>query len=155
MAMADWEKSHSPLVYWMDTMKSTENSQCGRLYRVRGSQCTELLFHFSKTTVVGLYSYPLELSLMQGFPLNMSYGLPLRDAVKVCMERFSMDIAKLEIQIAEPDVMEIKKDVRVNFTGQIGAIGNFGFAIPTPRNRTPRRFCYRRDARSIYRHEYY
>ena len=54
------------------------------------------------------------------------YGLPNTETelMKVCRSRFRNDIVKLSVQIAEPSVMKIEKDVISTFTDQLGVIGN-------------------------------
>ncbi len=96
--MADWEKVTSPTVYW-----SKELSQYGN-YRDRFET--------------------LELATREiGFAANLSYGLPTEEMLQVCRHRYEHDIAKLTVQIAAPDVMQIKWDIRVTFVDQIAVIG--------------------------------
>ncbi len=94
MAMADWEKTNSPLAYWTSKLKRD------------GASLT------------------LDKRILEGKPVDFIYSLSREEAFEVCRQRFKYDIARLSVQIAEPDVMEIKKDKRVNFSDQLGAIGN-------------------------------
>ena len=52
------------------------------------------------------------------------YGLPMEDATRVCEARFAKEIVKLTIQIVDPTVMVIEKDVRATFTDKLGVVGN-------------------------------
>ncbi len=55
----------------------------------------------------------------------MSFGLPTAEAIDVCKYRFRNEIAKVTVEIASPDVMELMKDVRVNFSDQLAMIGAY------------------------------
>jgi hypothetical protein len=54
---------------------------------------------------------------------NFSNGLPTTEAVEVCRDVFKNSIAKLIVQMANRDVMQIKKDIKVTFADQLGTIG--------------------------------
>ena len=54
---------------------------------------------------------------------RLAYGLPESDAVQMCRHRYRYELAKLTIQIASPDVMKIKKDLKMSFFDQLGVIG--------------------------------
>ncbi len=57
------------------------------------------------------------------FKVTRINGLPLQEAERVCKERYQRDFAKLTIHIADPEVLQIKKDLRVRFVDQLGIIG--------------------------------
>ena len=104
IAMRDWQRTHSHVGYWSDRMRDYK-----RLARTLRLDETKLIYH-------DIYSF------------NMSYGLPTEDMVEVCKATFSNNIAKLTIQVVDPDVMVIKKGLKVSFTDQIGVIGKLSLA---------------------------
>ncbi len=59
----------------------------------------------------------------------MSYSLPHDEAINVCKERYRFDVAKVTVQIVSPNVMRIKKDVKMSFADQLGVIGTWTFLI--------------------------
>ena len=99
MAMRDWEHTHSPLAYWH--MATNE-------YHIDPRD-------FFKAEDIN----PMK--------INMSFGLPTDEAVRVCKERYHYDLAKLTVVITEPKVMLIKKDIKTTFTDQLGVIGKLKF----------------------------
>ncbi len=54
---------------------------------------------------------------------NLSYGLPTDEAIRVCRQRYKNDVAKLTLQIADQNVMQIRKSVRLTFSDQLAIIG--------------------------------
>ena len=44
--------------------------------------------------------------------------------IKVCQAAYKNKMAKVTLQIAEANVLEIKQDVRVTFTEKLGVIGD-------------------------------
>ena len=54
---------------------------------------------------------------------NISYGLPTDEAIRVCKHRYKNEIAKLTIQISDPTVTKIMKDVKMSFSGMLGVVG--------------------------------
>lgn len=61
--------------------------------------------------------------------LNMfKFGLPAmpvhsNEADSLCKSRYAEEVVKLTVQIAEPTVMMIQKDVSATFTDHLGTIG--------------------------------
>ena len=51
------------------------------------------------------------------------YGLPKKDAQEMCKTVYKETIAKVTIEILDPMVLQIKKDIRTTFTQQLGAVG--------------------------------
>lgn len=51
------------------------------------------------------------------------FGINKQLATKICELAFENDIAKLTLEIAQPKVVEIVKDVRVTFPDILGTIG--------------------------------
>ncbi len=54
---------------------------------------------------------------------NFSYGLPTEEAIRVCRQRYRNDVAKLTLQISDPNVMQIRKSIRHTFADQLAIIG--------------------------------
>ena len=93
--MLDWAETHSPLAYWE------------RRFSDHGY----------------MWTYDLPGRAFSDGHREMAYGLPIEEAVKVCRWAYSNNVAKLTVEIAEPDVMEIKRDIKANFSDQLGVIG--------------------------------
>ena len=70
------------------------------------------------------YTLPKTRCTPDSIPLRFSHGLPWDEADSVCKSRYSEEVVKLTVQIAEPTVMTIEKDVSATFTDQLGTIGN-------------------------------
>ena len=51
------------------------------------------------------------------------FGINKQLASKICELAFKNDIAKLTLEIAEPKVLEIVKDIKVTFPDILGTIG--------------------------------
>ena len=43
--------------------------------------------------------------------------------IKICQSAYKNNVAKLTLQIAEANVLQIKQDIRVTFTDKLGVIG--------------------------------
>ena len=83
----------------------------------------------------------------------MSFGLPTAEAIDVCKYRFRNEIAKVTVEIASPDVMELMKDVRVNFSDQLAMIGAYNYTryLLGP----SQCFIFRRHSRPVHRHQHH
>ena len=51
------------------------------------------------------------------------YGLPKEDAKEMCKTVYKETIAKVTIEILDPMVLQIKKDVSSTFTSRLGVVG--------------------------------
>ena len=98
--MSDWERTRSPLASHWHRKLDPESSSAAAPYELAGGH-------------------------LGGGDVNISYGLPTEEALEVCRRRYRFDVAKLTVEIAEPDVTEIVKDIRVSFADQLGVIGGF------------------------------
>ncbi len=98
MAMNDWLRTNSPLSYWHRAINE---------------------FNFYKRSATDVFSD----HFLNAQHVNISFGLPTGEALDVCKLRYKYDIAKLTIQIMEPKVMVVKKDVKTTFADQLGVIG--------------------------------
>ena len=96
--MEDWRKTESPLNYWFEEINPANHEQRFR--------------HLALDAT----------TFMEGRS-NLSYGLPSGEAIRVCRRRYAYDVAKLTIQIAEPNVVVIRKDVSITLGQQVAFIG--------------------------------
>ena len=97
--MLPWDNTHSSLIYWAQQMTHMSPGW-GHLEDIPSVEKT---IHDTETSFV--------------------YGLPTWEANKVCKLKYRNDVAKITLQIAVPESMQIKRDVRVTFADQIGVIG--------------------------------
>ena len=51
------------------------------------------------------------------------FGSPRKEADSLCKARYAEEVVKLTVQIAEPTVMMIEKDVSATFSDMLGIIG--------------------------------
>ena len=56
---------------------------------------------------------------------NLEYGLPTEDARVVCGEKYANEVVKLTIQIVDPNIKMIEKDVSATFTDKLGVVGGY------------------------------
>ena len=59
---------------------------------------------------------------------SFKFGLPAvplhsNEADSLCKSRYADEVVKLTVQIADPTVMMIEKDISATFTDQLGVIG--------------------------------
>ena len=57
--------------------------------------------------------------------LQMDYGLPRTEALKVCKEMYKNDVIKLTLQISEPVAMELNKNMKATLMDKFGTVGKF------------------------------
>ena len=65
----------------------------------------------------------LEETLKNDGSTKFRYGLPEVEANTVCKHIYKNDMVKLTLQISESEALQIKRDIRVTFTDQLGVIG--------------------------------
>ena len=97
--MIPWQNTESPMVHWSRQMAQLEASDLLE----QDIPSVERTLHDEETL--------------------FEYGLPTWEVNKVCKEKYRNDVVKLTLQIAAPEAMQIKKDVRVTFADQLGVIG--------------------------------
>jgi hypothetical protein len=56
--------------------------------------------------------------------MDVEDGLNTGLAKQICTTTFKNDIAHLTLEIADPRVMEVVRDVRVTFPDMLGTVGN-------------------------------
>ena len=56
---------------------------------------------------------------------NLEYGLPPEDAQVVCEEKYAKEVVKLTIQIVDPSIKLIEKDVSATFNDKLGVVGAY------------------------------
>ena len=106
--MKDWMKTNSPLwSYWAKML--TESSPTLRKY---------------------FYDYEIPEHRIIDGEEKFYYALPETEVISVCRSRMRNEVVKLTVQIAEPSVMRIEKDVSSTFTEQLGVIGNKKMFLP-------------------------
>ena len=54
---------------------------------------------------------------------NLEFGLPVEDAKAVCEEKYKKEVVKLTIQIVNPSIKVIEKDVSATFNDKLGVVG--------------------------------
>ena len=67
------------------------------------------------------YNLPAERCDRQEF----NNGLPEEERESVCKSIYSNEVVKLTVQIADPYVMVIEKDVSATFSDMLGIVGKF------------------------------
>ena len=99
--MLPWENRHSPLVYWAQQLTGKS------MWEDKPSVETTINDEGREGT-------------------SLEYGLPTWEINKVCKQKYRNDVVKVTLQIAVPESMQIKRDLRVTFSDQIGVIGKMG-----------------------------
>ena len=61
----------------------------------------------------------------EGDTHNLEYGLPPEDARVVCEEKYANEVVKLTIQIVDPNIKMIEKDVSATFNDKLGVVGGY------------------------------
>ena len=69
----------------------------------------------------GLKNYKIPTERCRG--QDFFNSLPAEDGQSICKSLYSNEVVKLTIQIADPNVMEIQKDVSVTFPDMLGIVG--------------------------------
>ena len=96
MVLKDWQMTHSPLVYWRNQLDSTH--------------------YLKRYRTLGMSS--------DGYrSTRMIFGLPWEEGLEICKARFRQDFAKVTIEITDPKVMKIVKDIKISFYDQLGVFG--------------------------------
>ena len=98
MALKEWQNTNSPITHWSNMVKR---------YLDPDSEFYD----------------PNMLNVETTDHYTFLYGLPKRDAQKICMTMYKETIAKVTVEILEPMVMQIRKDKKTSFTEQIGVVG--------------------------------
>ena len=57
------------------------------------------------------------------FNTSFWYGIPKDEVKSVCRSIYANEMVKLTVQIADPTVMVIEKDVSATFTDHLGVVG--------------------------------
>ena len=65
----------------------------------------------------------LEETLRNDGSTKFHYDLPEVGANTLCKQIYKNDIVKLTLQISESEALQLKRDLRVTFTDQLGVIG--------------------------------
>ena len=97
LALSDWERTHSAAAHFHRALNSHN-------YLARYE------------------AMELPHSEMSGHA-TIGHGLPAAEADRICREAFSLDLARVSVQIADPKVTKIVKDVKISFYDQVGVLG--------------------------------
>ena len=60
---------------------------------------------------------------------TFNYNLPGEETDSVCQSIFANEVVKLTVQIADPSVMVIEKDVSATFSDMLGIVGKLVVAV--------------------------
>ena len=104
VVLTRWHRTHSPMMQWLNQLLS------GPLAAKNFQRLSKLLLESDDIS---------RERLTKGF----LYGLPLHEEVRVGREMFANSVARLTIEVVDPNVMEIRKDVRTTFSDKLAAIG--------------------------------
>ncbi len=97
-AMNDWYRTKSPASHWYYQMSNVNYRDLFNNYRIS----------------VREFNPPVDYS---------RFGLAKSDMFDLCKDRYRNDLAKVTVMISEPEVMEIKKNIKVSFSDQLGVVG--------------------------------
>ena len=98
LALGEWERTNSPISYWYNMVAR---------YLNYGDP----------------FYNPSFFNVEPSDQWTFSYGLPIEDAKKTCKTVYRETIAKVTLEILDPMVLQIKKDVRTTFTDRLGVVG--------------------------------
>ena len=105
--LLDWKRTSSPLwSYW------------GKV--------------FQNQDLLNDYILPKDRCLSDKAYTLFKFGLPgshSKEADDLCKARYAQEIVKLVVEIAEPTVMMIEKDVSATFTDHLGTIGEINCSL--------------------------
>ena len=103
MALQEWVLTNNPLTYWYNMVQ-------------------RYLDHAKPTFKPSFFNMEPQIA-SEKIPAKFVYGLPLEDAKKMCKIFYKENMAKVTLEILEPMVMQVKKDVRTTFTERLGVAG--------------------------------
>ena len=98
MALGEWESLNSPITYWYNKVDRFLRSN-SPLY-----------------SPMEVYEEPLD-------HYKFYYGLPQKHAEAMCKTVYKQDIAKVTLEILDPNVLRIKKDLKTTFASRLGVFG--------------------------------
>ena len=91
--LSNWKKTNSPM--WSHWAKFVEDGGL-RTYTLPSERCNRQLFR---------------------------YSLPEEEKESVCQSIYANEVVKLTVQIADPFVMVIEKDISATFSDMLGIVG--------------------------------
>ena len=98
LALREWQSTNSPITHWYNMVAR---------YLNLGDPFYNPAFFNVKPSDYWTYYY----------------GLPEEDAKEMCKTVYKEMIAKVTIEILDPMVLQIKKDVSSTFTSRLGVVG--------------------------------
>ena len=115
--MHEWEKTNSPSQYWHKKLRRLVD---------------ERILNEFKMDFIDPKTDDNDLKPKRGppiiVPVPFMSGLPLKEALRVCKEVYSKNIAKVTIEMATDQVIMTRKDIGVTFPEQLAIISmKYGF----------------------------
>ena len=98
LALGEWERTNSPVTHWYNMV--------------------DRYLNFGDP-----FYNPDFFNVEPSDRWTFYYGLPIEDAKEMCKNVYKETIAKVTIEILDPMVLQIKKDVRTTFTDRLGVVG--------------------------------
>ena len=98
LALREWERTNSPITHWYNMV--------------------DRYLNFGNP-----FYNPDFFNVEPSDRWTFYYGLPIEDAKEMCKNVYKETIAKVTIEILDPMVLQIKKDVRTTFTDRLGVVG--------------------------------
>ena len=98
LALGEWERTNSPVTHWYNMVDRYLN-------------------------LGDPFYNPDFFNVEPSDRWTFSYGLPIEDAKQMCKTVYKETIAKVTIEILDPMVLQIKKDVRTSFTDRLDVVG--------------------------------
>ena len=98
LALREWQRTNSPITHWYNMV--------ARYLNLGDTFYNPALFNVKPSDRWTFY-----------------YGLPKEDAKEMCKTVYKETIAKVTIEILDPMVLQIKKDVSSTFTSRLGVVG--------------------------------
>ena len=98
LALREWQSTNSPITHWYN--------MAARYLNLNDNFYNPAFFNVEPSDRWTFY-----------------YGLPKEDAKEMCKTVYKETIAKVTIEILDPMVLQIKKDVSSTFTSRLGVVG--------------------------------
>ena len=105
MALQEWVLTNSPFTYWYNMVQR----HLDIFAHLDGEKATFNPRFFNMDPQI--------------FSIRTDYGLPLEDAKMMCKTFYKENIAEVTLEILQPMVLQVKKDVRATFTERLGVAG--------------------------------
>ena len=104
LALREWQSTNSPITHWYNMV--------ARYLNLNDNFYNPAFFNVEPSDRWTFY-----------------YGLPKEDAKDMCKTVYRETIAKVTIEILDPMVLQIKKDVSSTFTSRLGVVGSMNIFL--------------------------